>query len=107
MKRAMLAALAVVIVFPVFSSSMAREPKTQKPIFYRPDYQETSIDIPGYEAMMSLAPAAAVDTYCVVWYDFEQMTWQGWTSIDNTAQVDTFFHVEDFAGRGGYRINGR
>ena len=101
MKRAMLAALAMVIVFSVFSNSMARELKTERPRFYRPDYEETSIDIPGYEAMMSLAPAAAVDTYCVVWYDFEQMSWQDWTTIDNTAQVDTFFHVDDFAGLGG------
>jgi len=45
--------------------------------------------------------AAQQDTYCIVWYDFEQMNWQGWTRVDNTAQVDTFFHVDDFAGLGG------
>ncbi len=48
-----------------------------------------------------LMAAAAVDTYCIVWFDFEQMDWQGWTSIDNTAQVDVWFHVDDFAGLGG------
>ena len=28
---------------------------------------------------------AAVDTYCIVWYDFEQFDWQGWTRVDDTA----------------------
>jgi len=45
--------------------------------------------------------AAQVDTFCLVWYDFEQMTWQGWTQKDNTAQEDTFSHVDDFCGLGG------
>ncbi len=100
MKRAVLAALAVIIVFSVFSSSGAKEPKTERPRFYRPDYKETSIDIPGYEPGSKLM-AAAVDTYCIVWYDFEQMDWQSWTRVDNTAPEDTFFHVDDFAGLGG------
>jgi len=47
------------------------------------------------------ASAAAVDTYCVVWYDFEPMNMQGWTFRDETAQEDTFFHVDDFDGLGG------
>jgi hypothetical protein len=41
---------------------------------------------------------AQVDTFCLVWYDFEQMNWQGWTQKDNTAQEDTFSHVDDFSG---------
>jgi hypothetical protein len=50
------------------------------------------------QGLQTLMATAAVDTFCIVWFDFEQMDWQGWTSIDNTAQVDTFFHVDDFAG---------
>jgi hypothetical protein len=53
------------------------------------------------EGLQTLMASAAADTYCIVWYDFEQMVWQGWTQVDNTAQVDTFFHVDDFAGLGG------
>jgi len=45
--------------------------------------------------------SAAVDTYMIVYYDFESHDWQGWTRVDNTAQVDTFFHADDFAGLGG------
>jgi hypothetical protein len=54
----------------------------------------------------SLNTAAAVDSYCLVWYDFEQMNWQGWTFLDNTAQIDNFFHVDDFAGLGGGSYGG-
>jgi hypothetical protein len=50
--------------------------------------------------------SAQVDTYCLVWYDFEQMNWQGWTQVDNTAQVDTFSHVDDFSGLGGGEYGG-
>ncbi len=45
-----------------------------------------------------LYTSAQTDTYCLVWYDFEMMDWQGWTQVDNTAQVDTFSHVDDFIG---------
>ncbi len=101
MKRAVLAVLAAIIVCSALSIVEAKEPDRIRPRFYRPNYVETSIDIPGYETMTSLAPAVAVDTFCIVWFDFEAMNWQGWTSLDRTAQVDTFFHVDDFAGLGG------
>jgi len=38
----------------------------------------------------------AVDTYTIVYYSFDNMNWQGWTRLDRTAQVDTFWHVEDY-----------
>jgi hypothetical protein len=51
--------------------------------------------------LRGLYEEAAVDTYCLVWYTFEQMNWQGWTRSDETAQQGTFFHVDDFSGLGG------
>ncbi len=53
---------------------------------------------PGLREMYS---SAAVDTYNIVWYDFEPMDWQGWTQVDNTAQHGRFFHADDFAGLDG------
>ena len=53
-----------------------------------------------------LFTSAAVDTYCIIWYDFEQMNWQQWTRVDNTAQRDTFCHVDDFSGLGGGAYGG-
>ncbi len=53
---------------------------------------------PGLQTLMA---AAAADTYCIVWFDFEQLDWQDWEQFDNTAQVDTFFHVDDFGGLEG------
>ncbi len=66
------------------------------------DGSDPSAIDPGLQTLMA---AAAADTYCIVWYDFEFMEWQGWESVDNTAQVDTFFHVDDFSGLGGGDFN--
>jgi hypothetical protein len=52
-------------------------------------------------ALRTLSESAAVDTYCIISYDFEPASWQGWTKLDRTAQFDTFFHVDDFNGLGG------
>jgi hypothetical protein len=48
--------------------------------------------------------SAAVDTYCIVWYDFEPYSWQGWTQFDYTNDdYGTWFHADDFDGlNGGY-----
>jgi hypothetical protein len=51
--------------------------------------------------LLNLYEEAAVDTYCLVWYDFEQHDWQGWTRVDNSAQPGDFFHVDDFNGLNG------
>ncbi|HSG29041.1 MAG TPA: hypothetical protein VLA34_11215, partial [Candidatus Krumholzibacterium sp.] len=58
------------------------------------------------QGIRDLQTSAAVDTYCLVWYDFEQKDWQGWTQVDNTAQIDTFWHVDDFSGLGGGTYGG-
>jgi hypothetical protein len=56
--------------------------------------------------LRGLYESAAVDTYCIVWYSFETNSWQGWTRVNNTAQIDTFFHVDDFVGLGGGSFGG-
>ena len=55
---------------------------------------------PATRALMEME-SAAVDTYCIISYNFEVNNWQGWTRWDRTAQPDTFFHVDDFSGLGG------
>ncbi|MDD4857582.1 MAG: T9SS type A sorting domain-containing protein [Candidatus Krumholzibacteria bacterium] len=57
-----------------------------------------SKDWASYGVSTQCMPA---DTFCMVWYTFETSDWQGWTREDETAQRDTFFHVDDFAGLGG------
>jgi hypothetical protein len=51
--------------------------------------------------LQTLMTSAAADTFCIAWYDFETLNWQGWTMQDNTAQRDTFFHCDDFSGLNG------
>ena len=48
-----------------------------------------------------LYASASVDTYTIVYYDFETLSWQGWTRVDNTEQKGIFWHVDDFAGLDG------
>ena len=56
---------------------------------------------PTADEFGALFSSTAADTYCVVLYDFEIENWQGWTQVDNTAQIDTFFHVDDFSDLSG------
>ena len=93
---------AVLILACIVTDVPAREKKKQPQVPFRdftgpaelpenhPDLRDTGF-----------LQASAADTFCIVWFDFETEDWQGWTVIDNTAQVDTFFHVDDFAGLGG------
>ena len=91
--------LAVLFILTVGSVSQGKDKPIPRPRFYKPDVREEVSDIVGFDPRANVI--AAVDTYCIVWYDFEAMSWQGWTRFDNTVQVDTFVTVEDFAGLGG------
>jgi len=80
-------------------STQAREPRRDPGLRpYRPALEEP---LEGLDRGMQRMESAAVDTYCIVWFDFEPMNWQGWTRVDNTAQPGIFFHVDDFDGLGG------
>ncbi len=90
--------LAAFLILAIDSASHGKDRPAERPRFYRPVVKEYLPDI--YDDPRANI-VAAVDTYCIVNYDFEQMNWQGWTQIDNTAQMNTFTRVEDFAGLGG------
>jgi len=100
MKRSVIVVSALVVLLCIAASAFAREPVTRG---LRPERAWTQQEFPELTdpGLMGLVESAAVDTYCIVWYDFETMHWQGWSRLDRTAQVDTFFHVDDFAGLGG------
>ncbi len=99
MKRAMFFLVAVCLVAAAGAAVLSKDVPVPRPRFYRPSPEYDLSGIPGNDPRASVI--AAVDTYCIVNYDFEQMDWQGWTRIDNMAQAGTFFHVDDFAGLGG------
>jgi hypothetical protein len=82
------------------TSVSARDPMTRglKPMQPWTETELPELVDPGLQGVNT---EAAVDTYCIVWYNFESMNWQGWTRLDRTAQLDTFFHVDDFAGLDG------
>ena len=93
------ALLAALFILSIDSVSLGKDKPVPRPRFYRPAVEGSVPDISGY--VQRARVAAAVDTYCIASYNFEQMDWMGWTRFDNTAQADTFVRIEDFAGLGG------
>jgi hypothetical protein len=105
MKKALVLILGVCFVALLIGSVAARDvvkPGLRVAKDWTPDPATDAVD-PG---LRGLYETAAVDTYCLVWYNFEQMSWQGWTTLDQTAQWGTFWHVDDFAGLGGGSFGG-
>jgi hypothetical protein len=100
---AAVAAIFILFLLVSYSSVAAREPVRPELHVWRYWSPEqyvghlSEVD-PGLRDMYS---SAAIDTYTLVWYDFENMNWQGWTQVDNTAQHGEFFHADDFDGLGG------
>jgi hypothetical protein len=93
------ALLEALFILAIDSASHGKDRPVPRPRFYKPDIKEDLPDIPELDPRASVI--AAVDTYCIVNFDFEQMNWQGWTQVDNTRKVGTFITAEDFAGLGG------
>ncbi|MDZ7859261.1 MAG: T9SS type A sorting domain-containing protein [Candidatus Krumholzibacteriota bacterium] len=97
MKKATVLILAAFLVASFTCPSRARDTeKNDRPVIKIPGKTDLKIDdtAPGFYK------AASVDTYNIVRYDFETLDWQGWERVDNTADPDTFFHVDDFSGLG-------
>jgi len=100
MKKALVLLLGVCFVALLIGSVAARDVANPglRPVKASSESENSELLDPG---LVGLYEEAAVDTYCLVWYTFEQMNWQGWTKSDETAQRGTYFHVDDFSGLGG------
>jgi hypothetical protein len=105
MKKALVLILGVCFVALLIGSVAAREVANPglRPVKAMSENDYVNSVDPGLRGMYE---EAAVDTYCLVWYTFEQMNWMGWTKTDETAQQGTFFHVDDFSGLGGGSYGG-
>ncbi len=105
MKKALVLLLGVCFVSLLIGSVAARDVANPG---LRPAKAWSDSDLSNYSdpGLRGLYEEAAVDTYCMVWYTFEQMAWQGWTKSDETAQKGTYFHVDDFNGLGGGSYGG-
>lgn len=85
-----------------FAPATARtvKKKATRPALTPPPAQRTDRPF-GYERTLYPVPA---DTFVLAEFSFNPAGItdpQGWISVDGTAQLDTFFHVDDFAGLGG------
>ena len=99
MKNLCVLMLCICVVIISFNPVWARDKfkRTLVPMESLSDNASLESVDPGLRALLE---TAAVDSYCIVWYDFEPKSWQGWTRVDYTAR-DTFFHVDDFYALGG------
>ena len=96
-RRAALCTLIALLALAAAMPASSRENKSER---VRPTQDRSAVN-----ARFDLEPwvrsnymQAAVDTFTIIRFDFEGFNWQGWTRIDNSAQVDTFFHADDFDG---------
>ncbi len=78
---------------PAGLSARERETERGRPSWYWSNEDFERLEIPDFELLRA---AAQVDTYNIVYYDFDSFDWQGWTRVDWTAQPGTFWHVEDY-----------
>ncbi len=76
--------------------SFARRAQSPEPVSHAGVSRRSSV--PLTPVFQTLFP----DTFVLAEYDFAGLDPQGWTTHDITAQADTFFHVDDFAGVTGY-----
>ena len=93
MRKALVALLGVCLLAFVFAPVSARDALNNGTRINRDG--ELPVTDPGLVTMYN---ASDVDTFCIVWFNFEPNTWQGWDRVDNTAQIGTWFHVDDFNG---------
>lgn len=96
MRKTLVILLGVCFLATFIGSVSARDAKKENLRLFRSEGIPEQVD-PGAQVHMT----AQVDTYCLAWYDFETMDWQGWTRLDPNSQRDTFTHIDDFAGLGG------
>lgn len=93
MRKALVALLGVCLLAFVFAPVSARDALNNGTRINRDG--ELPVTDPG---LVTQYNTSDVDTFCIVWFDFEPNTWQGWSRVDNTAQIGTWFHVDDFNG---------
>ena len=103
MRHALALILACTLLGAVFADAPAREARRTDYRILRnwthDEFAAEDVEIPEY-LVPQLFTSSTIDTYTIVYFDFEFRNWQGWTSIDQTAVPDTFWHVEDYAEPG-------
>jgi len=106
LRTVLLAVMATLVCIPALSSKAknirTKNRQTNRPTIVVPDYRS---DRPHTlkSAHARTQAASALDTFTLAFFPFDTLNGgfpdtQGWMSIDGTAQMDTFFHVDDFVG---------
>ncbi len=96
--------LSFCLLFALTAIAFARKtPQGEKQIHVETPSSVVDLDLPL--ELQGLKTSAQADTFWLGRWDFDGPTGQcdmeGWTQADLTAQLDCFFHVDDFVGLGG------
>ncbi len=100
MKKVIVLPICILLIVALIAIAHSREKRNPALRPYRP-VSDGELPEPEDPNFLSMKSAAAVDTFYIIRFDFEELDWQGWAQVDNTAQIDTFIHVDDFSGLGG------
>ena len=100
------AVAAVLVVSALAPHDALSRPKKEEAKYLRPHVSVPDALVEEGQAVLEslgrpVQMSAGVDTFCIVWYDFETFDLQGWYIEDDTGQPGIFFHVDDFAGLDG------
>ncbi|HSG27886.1 MAG TPA: hypothetical protein VLA34_05350, partial [Candidatus Krumholzibacterium sp.] len=97
-----IAIISVCIAVPLSPLAAPNEDRPDRPIVQRTLVRPGELDIPVSRQPEAAGASSDVDTFLLVYFDFEPMDWQGWTTRDNTSPHGSLYeyaqlwHVEDF-----------
>jgi hypothetical protein len=100
MRHVLFPLLALCLILVTIGAPHAREPEKPQKRFFREwnreEFAGLDIPLPGQPQPASMRLTAAVDTYTIVYFDFDPTGWEGFTVVDPRAQPGVFWHVEDY-----------
>jgi hypothetical protein len=96
--------ISLCLMFALIAIAFARNaPKKEKQIRVETPHSASNLDLPS--ALQGFKASAQIDTFVLGQWDFDEggaecdgTDEQGWTRADLTAQLDCFFHIDDFNG---------
>ncbi len=102
MKKALVLVLGVCLVALLIGSVAARDAVNTQKKLMKDEGSLSNLPEVADPGLRGLYEQAAVDTYYIVWYNFEPpVGLTGWEQRDNTEQRAAYSHVDDFVGLSG------
>ncbi len=90
----------LILIIAAFSGLSADMRTEARP---RDEKNRRAVDVSSSrQGLVPAAPGSNITSYNIITYEFGLSDFMGWTKFDNTAGIDTFFHVDDFHDLDGF-----